>query len=303
MKNKTLSTLSRLVLLLSLLGLLGGCDDEASISNNTPDTTDTSGDVDPCGCAVDQTCVSNNTVTDACFPLSCGDVACGVDEVCFGGACVSESCAGLDCGGAPNICLAGACVVGSCDAGEVECSASQVCVNDACIDSCASQSDCSPMACINDYCQPCSDSAQCGDGLVCNIDQCVASCADDPNTCSADEFCHPLTGLCADRCTSDDFCEGAQICDATTGQCGEPECTTSGAQAECGPGNICLNGRCDALNPSFSGSFATGAAEMSSPTHRLIGVVAPVEIVGDSNETSSSTHRLEPGMIKILSAD
>lgn len=283
----------------------------------------------PSDCST-QTCADGEICDgDVCVVEACAGVQCDTGEICLAGTCAVGSCAsgqvtcptGEVCDPQNDACVTacteqstcndlacsgGLCV--PCDDTRT-CGGALVCDGGQCLTACTDD----PNACNStEACDPStgicvasceSDPSVCTNGTVCDTDTglCATSCADDPSVCGTGEVCEATSGLCIPPCTSDSTCTAnAQICDFTSGLCIAPECTVNGTQAECLSTEICLDGRCEILNPRFTGSLAGGAGSSTSTSgYQLTGVISPVEVTGSGTSLSTS-YKLDAGMIMIL---
>lgn len=211
-------------------------------------------------CAMDEDCPEGQTC-DVPNAVCVADSACAMDEDCGDGrtcdtaasppACVPAACAGhSDCGAW--VCIGGTCAEPpSC--AEAACPEDLVCnADDVCEapTACADDSECtSPQICAGGVCRDavsCTDSTQCESGLVCQQGTCDDACAMDAECGDPNMFtCETSTGLCRQRCLSDDNCGFGFICEELV--CLPAECTVdsecTGNNEEC-QGEEMGHGRC-----------------------------------------------------------
>ncbi len=159
----------------------------------------------------------------------------------------TETCNGLDdnCNGqtdegaicpASYVCDKGTCVQ-SCQGGEFMCAPGLVCSADGhCVDPLCVNVSC-PMGqiCVAGACKGPCDGVTCPNPEVCRVGACVDPCMG--VTCQAGEVCSG--GVCIESCTCAP-CPMGTACNATSGQCGDPMCTTS----MCAAGTYCVAGQC-----------------------------------------------------------
>lgn len=210
-------------------------------------------DVQPCVPDTLQTCDADADCTE------------GVEQFCdiSIGQCLARAsgCSfGLVCNNVSRSCEP------SCT-GDGDCQANQRCINSLCqeIARCESNADCAqnkvcriePGAAEGECVSTCRNSADCPLSQICARGDdgrltCRAGCATNGD-CAPNERCDTATRACvggAGVCQINDVCSSCQVCNQTALRCVAAdalycsECNSSGLDASCGPGGLCLNGSC-----------------------------------------------------------
>ncbi len=220
--------------------IFGGNDDEFTDLVTSVDGVQCSGGGQQCDTGKPGICALGVTQCSA-GAVSCTGVFAPKAEACNGldDDCNGKVDDGATCPTAGDQCVNGRCVP-PCSTGEFQCDPGKVCDSNSglCVDpTCLNKTCPSAQVCRNGSCVTPCDGVVCPYGTRCVGDACVDLCAS--VKCSAGQVCRE--GICFDGCAS---CSGVSCgsglkCDAPSGDCVDPSCTTS-----CAKGTHCASGSC-----------------------------------------------------------
>ncbi len=203
----------------------------------------------PCGegefpCPLGLTCETVEGAGDFCLVDLCYGVDCVPDEngdqtECVEGECL-RSCDLITCPGTL-VCRGsdGQCVPDNCHSFPAYCAENEFCVDGECVtDPCAGVSCDSDEYCVDGGCVGSCSGVVCPSGETCVLGECKPiPCGG----CPGGEVCNETTGECEeDQCTGVNCGEG-EACDPLTGECVTDPCLG----VDCpGSDEVCVNGSC-----------------------------------------------------------
>jgi hypothetical protein len=125
---------------------------------------------------------------------------------------------------------------------DASCNAGFICDNNECVAGCRDAHDrCGDKFCkVGGACVDCLLDGQCSAGQICFSNSCVTGCSPTNTNCPDGQVCDVTTGVCGE-CASNTDCHDPTHpqCNAATRTC--VECT---ADTQCAPGSMCTNNTC-----------------------------------------------------------
>ncbi len=172
----------------------------------------------------------NTCLCDVCDGQANG-LSCGPEQVCCNQHCMSEACPDgkkFDLNSCACQCTPITCPDGQTQ-DPITCQCVSICLSAPVGTSCGSNMECCGQQCV---------STQCSFGREFSIDTCQCECT--PIECPSGESQDPLTCQCTSKCAGVK-CGTCQTCDPNSGTC-----VNADNNSDCGGGNVCCDGVCQA---------------------------------------------------------